>query len=450
VAEPYDIDERLKNRLDTNQLARERLCRGILALDKRFSDVRPRHPRGGPDGGLDVAAMFQGNQVAAGAVGFVDQANDSDRQKRTIAEKFEVDFKAAKGADTNPTIFVFMTNLNLTLGEKEDMRKLAIAAGFTECETFDRERLRIALDNADGFALRFQILGLPLSVAEQATFFAKWGDDIQSLVSTGFQRLERSLDRLLFLSEANDVLDGLYIHFELDRTYDADEIGHFRSFCHLLLREIKHNIMTALFGSTDRAGRFGRDQQEYFAAQRPGIRHGIAGGQWEKHVHLDEADSRKDRNTSGEEHDRPSYIQVGSSSSIGGNEVRFVSAQYSHDDTLIRFRPRLCLKDLDGAGWMPVVNASLAEKIVAIHVYANGYKLDEVRSMGFHIDRSETRPEPIDQFSVEELADPWVRIRPNDASYFQMRFFQQTPLRLFRLRLTNNSLPIPQRSDDSA
>jgi hypothetical protein len=392
--------------------------------------------------------MFRGNQVAAGAVGFVNQANDSDRQKRTIAEKFEDDAKAAKDADTKPTVFVFMTNLNLTLGEKEDLRKLAIDAGFTECEIFDRERMRIALDNADGFALRFQILGLPLSEAEQATFFAKWGDDIQSLVSTGFQRLERSLDRLLFLSEANDVLDGLHIHFELDRAYSADEIGHFRSFCHLFLREIKHNIMMVLFGSTDRAGRFDPDDREYFAAQRPGIRHGIAGGQWEEHVHLSEEETQKDEHTSGEEDNRPTYVQVGSSSSIGRNEVKFVSAQYSHDDTLIRFRPRLCLKDLDGAGWMPVVNASLAEKIVAIHVFANGYKLDEVRSTDFHIDRSETTPEPLDQFSAEELADPWVRIRPNNASNFHLHFFQQTPLRLFRSRSTNNSLPIPQRSSD--
>ena len=78
--------------------------------------------------------MFQGNQVAAGAVGFANQANDLEGQKRTIAEKFKDDVKSAGGATTNPTVFVFMTNLNLTLGEKEDMRELAIAAGFAECD----------------------------------------------------------------------------------------------------------------------------------------------------------------------------------------------------------------------------------------------------------------------------------------------------------------------------
>ena len=55
---PYQTDERLKNYLDTNQLQRERMCRAILAIDKRFSEVRPRHPRGGPDGGRDIQANY--------------------------------------------------------------------------------------------------------------------------------------------------------------------------------------------------------------------------------------------------------------------------------------------------------------------------------------------------------------------------------------------------------
>ena len=57
----------------------------------------------------------------------------------------------------------------------------------------------------DGFSIRFQYLGLPLSEEEQASFFAKWGDDIQSVISTGFQRIEKTLDRVLFLHEASDI-----------------------------------------------------------------------------------------------------------------------------------------------------------------------------------------------------------------------------------------------------
>ena len=70
---PFETDERLKSYLDTNQLGREQMCLAILALDKRFTNVRPRHPRGGPDGGRDIEAVFRKEHLAYGAVGFVNQ-----------------------------------------------------------------------------------------------------------------------------------------------------------------------------------------------------------------------------------------------------------------------------------------------------------------------------------------------------------------------------------------
>lgn len=46
---PRVTDERLRSWLDGNQLDRERMCQALLNLDQRFRDVRPLHPRGGPD-----------------------------------------------------------------------------------------------------------------------------------------------------------------------------------------------------------------------------------------------------------------------------------------------------------------------------------------------------------------------------------------------------------------
>lgn len=43
---------------------------------------------------------------------------------------------------------------------------------------------------------------------------------------------------------------------ELDRTYDADEIGHFRAFCLTYLRDVTHGIVSVVFGSTDESERF--------------------------------------------------------------------------------------------------------------------------------------------------------------------------------------------------
>jgi hypothetical protein len=51
----YGTDERLKGYLDTNQLQRERMCVAVLAIDKRFTNVRPWHPRGGPDTGTTAS-----------------------------------------------------------------------------------------------------------------------------------------------------------------------------------------------------------------------------------------------------------------------------------------------------------------------------------------------------------------------------------------------------------
>ncbi len=85
---PYHTDERLKSYLDTNQLHREQMCRAILAIDHRYTEVHPRHPRGGRDKGRDIQAIYRENQIAFGAVGFINQANDSNEQKKLLIKNF--------------------------------------------------------------------------------------------------------------------------------------------------------------------------------------------------------------------------------------------------------------------------------------------------------------------------------------------------------------------------
>src|SRR5262249_42588859 len=144
--------------------------------------------------------------------------NDSAEQKKTITKKFTDDLDAALGAEPKPGAFVFFTNINLSIGEKEELTGVARSRGMSYAEIFDRERIRIVLDSTDGFAIRFQYLAISLSDAEQASFFGRWGDDIQSLIATGFQRVEASLERILFLQEVSNFLSTLFVRFELDRT----------------------------------------------------------------------------------------------------------------------------------------------------------------------------------------------------------------------------------------
>ncbi|OMF96818.1 hypothetical protein [Paenibacillus sp. FSL R7-0337] len=419
---PYQTDERLKGYLDTNQLHREQMCRAVLAIDKRFSEVRPRHPRGGPDGGRDIEAMYREDQLTFGAIGFINQANDSEEQKKTIKTKFESDLNNSLSGDQKPSVFIFFTNINLTIGEKDSLIAKAKKLGILFCEIFDRERLRIALDSADGLSIRFQYLNLSLSEEEQASFFARWGDDIQSVISTGFQRIEGTLNRILFLQEYNDALSHLTLSFQLDKIYPSEAIGHFRLYCSIYLKEPKQNILSLLFGSSDKPNRMRTDSKKSLTEEQSGIKYGIGGGNWEQYIISEESIN--------DDHKEEKYHCVGTFSSVGIDKIEYLSIAYSKS-SLIRIPPVLSLRDLDEAMFLPFVSKSLAKKIKAIHIYANGYKLKEINTSEFYIDNSELSPPFPVEFTKEELSDPWIRVRPKNASSFHINFFDETPKRLY-------------------
>jgi hypothetical protein len=436
----YQTDERLKSYLDTNQLHREQLALAVLALDKRFTEARPRHPRGGPDGGRDIEAIFRGNQLAFAAVGFVNQADDSEEKKRTIRKKFADDLQNALRNTPAPEVFVFFTNVNLTAGEKDELIASAKSQGVIMCEIFDRERIRIALDSADGFAIRFQFLGMPLSEEEQASFFAKWGDDINSVIATGFQKIQKTLDHLLFLHEANDSVQSFQLAFELDREYPGEQIAHFRAFCRVFLAEPKLNILSILFGSADKPDRFDNETGNE-KTQQPGIKFGFSGAQWEQQFRVE---SGKDENAQGaEDEEAEKYQRVSTFSAAGRDKVQFLTIEYSKT-RLFRFQPVLRLRDFDDSMLMPMLNRSLAQLIKTIHVISNGYKLFEVSADQFYIDETTFDPGIPATFSDAELADPWVRIRPKNSSAFCLGFAEEIPERLFISRRTRNTLPAPQ------
>ncbi|HEJ8438654.1 TPA: hypothetical protein SMJ49_002680 [Klebsiella oxytoca] len=103
--------------------------------------------------------------------------------------------------------------------------------------------------------------------------------------------------------------------------------------------------------------------------------------------------------------------------------------------------PTISLKDLDEAIYLPLMNKSLAEKLKAIHIYSDGYKIQEFSLDDFSIDTTIFEPHIPVEFTDEELADPWVRIRPsNFSSMFRISFFEKTPKRMFIPEQVENSL----------
>jgi hypothetical protein len=173
------------------------MCLGILALDRNYSDIRPRRPEGGRDGARDIECNRLGEKCF-GAVSFQNNASDSPSDKKEIQKKFKDDVIAARKADTSVKVFVFFCNVDFTPGEIKKFEDFARKRHFTYIDIYWRERIRMALDNAEGLAIRFQYLNVNLSDEEQKAFFARYGKELEDLLHGRFDRIEQKLDELEF------------------------------------------------------------------------------------------------------------------------------------------------------------------------------------------------------------------------------------------------------------
>lgn len=379
---PQETDERLRNWLDSNQLARERLCLAILSLDKRFSNVRPRHPRGGPDAGRDLEALFQGGRAAFGAVGFLNSVSDSPAEKKSIERKFTTDLSRALGADNTLKVFVFLTNVSLTLGEKKALEESANARGIEVVDIFDRERIRIALDSTDGLAARVQYLGLQLSDAEQAAFFARWGEDISGLITKSAAAVESKLGRIEFLQEQNRPLHNLSFHFKLSREVSAAEMPHFRALMIMTFAPITQRPDAKLHMLAC------NDHGEWEGTERlPGYNAGVGVSWGRKPIYLVE---------------RKLFIQYEPFNAVSES----LSASSWGPPILGK-----TLAHLDHALVAFFANRTLAELVSQITVIANEYIIWKIRSV-----REMTASDPKDtefpvQFAETELKDPWMQLK---------------------------------------
>jgi hypothetical protein len=97
---------------------------------------------------------------------------------------------------------------------------------------------------------------------------------------------------------------------------------------------------------------------------------------------------------------------------------------------LINDPDQLVLKDLDEA-WIAVfVNASIANRIASVRVFANGYLILNLERSS--LDFSEPNGEVSTPWTFEpsELSDPWVRVIPH--GHPVLRFDEVTPTRMYR------------------
>lgn len=196
MSSPRLTEERLRYHLDSNQVMRERLCLSIMPLLGPYTCETPRRPKGGPDGGRDIEAIYQGSITVWGAVGFRNGGGNDDTARREAENKFHTDLDRA--LSENPTLqgFIFFTNVDLTPGIVQQMKEAASSRNVSIVDVFDMERLRHALDSPEGLIARLQYLDIPMSATEQIALVSKFGNQLQNAVLARFDRVERTLSNM--------------------------------------------------------------------------------------------------------------------------------------------------------------------------------------------------------------------------------------------------------------
>lgn len=190
---PRLTEERLRHHLDARQPEREAMCLALLPLLGPYTREKPRRPKGGPDGARDIEAVFESSTLLWGAVGFRNGGGSDDAARKAADSKFREDLKSMLEENRQLQAFVFFTNVDLTPSQHEELLAHARDSGIAHVDIFDFERLRHALDSPEGLIARLQYLEIPMSPTEQATLVARFGRDLQRVMTMRLDRVERTL-----------------------------------------------------------------------------------------------------------------------------------------------------------------------------------------------------------------------------------------------------------------
>ena len=433
-----ETDRRLKDHLNTNQAERERMCLELLSVQEGYSDLRPRVPKGGPDGGRDIEGLYRG-ELLFGAAGFVNDATDTEEHRRQIRGKFGDDLDNAlkeKEGKLAPKGFVFLTNVGLTPGIISELKRSAFARGIGYCEVFDRERLRIILDSNRGYAIRFRYLDISLNDAEQKDFFSAWADGITSLIGSGIAGIDQTTKRIQFLLESQLLLDSLGTIVRLDcPIWDACK-GKFFFQTSLTLRVHSQGLMGLTFGGgTDdivetlseweaRGRGFARNSQYGF------------GYSWlipdTEQYQVFEGDADKLEFPQGvSSEDKMQYIRTSGSSGILEVQRDTLAFDTLTEPFLFRLQPTCKLLELHGCMILFECNREISDHIKEILIVGGGYQLlkitrDDLKSAPGSFDRLKM---PIEGKQKPDSHD-WVTLRPSGySSAFSIDLMHKTPLR---------------------
>ncbi|MEO6871177.1 MAG: hypothetical protein ABI233_03030 [Chthoniobacterales bacterium] len=352
-------------------------------------------------------AAFELCSRAFGAVGFLNSVADSPPNKAAIKAKFRNDLASAKRADPGLSIFVFFTNVSLTVGERSELIAHAVANGIALAEIYDRERLRIALDSPEGFGFRFQYLDIPLSKAEQASFFSRWGSDLESIITKRASALDARLSRLEFIQEQSRPLTSIYFGMKLSRGFSREELPHVRALLSLQLSAIARAVggrptILNLIVANDRGER---------AAEHHLGEPGLVRYAWISHDDISNPRSPQ----------RDLYYRPEVENSISAT-LRV--SPFTHTPIL-----NLKLGDLDNSLVRVYANAHLAAHVKQVTIIANEYIVWQAFRSELSVEQSDPGPRLPFDLTEDEKQDDWMQIKGRfDTGW--MDFARFTPRRL--------------------
>lgn len=389
------------------------MCAGVLGVDGRFQKVEERQPRGGADGGWDMECLDAQRRPWRIGVGFRNSVSDSPADRRWAFGKMVDDAEKAAVNKPENCCFGFMTNVNFSVQKRDAVIREVKKLGFNDCELFDRERIRLLLDGTDGLAIRFQFLGIALSDAEQATFFNRWGVRIQSAIESTINKVEDRLARIEFLLEQSRPLRSLFFRLRLSGPIEVD--AHFRA----LLCIERPGILSAHQALMLATCNETKIRETTFSG---GARNCILSAFWSEQISESEAKATEPAVAS-------QRRTISTAARIKPDRIESIGASGGFSE-FANDPDQLTLKDLDEA-WVAVfVNASVAERITSLRIFANGYLILSQDRASLHFSPPNGDVCTPWTFTDSELSDPWVRIMPD--GHPVLRFDDTTPTRTYR------------------
>ena len=148
---------------DKGQAPSERLAGHILRVEG-FESIDPSHPLGGPDGLKDIVCV-RNDKRWIGAAYFP----RGQQTIKAIVGKLAEDFQGV--AKNNVDGIAFLTNQELTLGERETLRD---SGNGVPIDLFHLERIASILDSPQCYGLRLEFLDIEMTKEEQLAFAAQW------------------------------------------------------------------------------------------------------------------------------------------------------------------------------------------------------------------------------------------------------------------------------------